>query len=292
MKRAFSISIAAAVGLLLSHTAEAQGRFSGGGRGGATFSGGTTRSFGGGAIAGRSMGGHAFMTPGRSFSSVGHFSAPIHSGSFGSAAFVHNPAVFGHGAFHGGFSRPVNSVAFGGRTINGFNRGFAHAPTFATRGWDFGHTHVWNHHHFGWRNGSWVIIDNGFGYPSDYGYPSSYGYPYDYGYPSDYGYASNYGYPPDYAYDYGSDYSTATVPTYRENPNDNSPPSSTNNANTADDLITEVQQALANAGYDPGNIDGELGPQSKSALAKFQREHGLTVTGRITRATLSALGVE
>ena len=286
MKRALSWSIAAAAGLLLSHTAEAQGRFGGfvggGGRAGMAISGGSARSVG--TIAGRSVGGHAFMAQGRSFS------GPIHSfsGSFGSNAFVHNPAVLGHANFHHGIiSRPVNTIAFGGSTIHGFNRGvgFNHAPAFVTRGWDFGHSHVWNNHHFGRHNGSWVIIDNG--YPYDYG---SYGYPY--GYPSDYGYGSISDYPPGYAYDNGSDYSTATVPASRDNPGDNRPAENPANANSTGDLIVDVQQALANAGYDPGQIDGELGPQSKSAIASFQRENGLAVTGRITRATLLMLGIQ
>ncbi len=304
MNRSLSISIAAAAGLLLSHTAKAQGRFVGGagmgGRGG-VVSGGTTRSFAGGAVSGRPMGGHVFVAPGHSFVGAGHFSGPGHSfpGSFGTGAFAHNPAVLGHGTFHGGvISRPVNNgIAFGGHTVNGFHRGFGvgHAPGFVTRGWDFGHNHEWNHHHFGWRNGSWVIIDSGYGYPYDYGYPSVYAAPYDYGYP-DSGYASNYGYPSDYGYNYGSDYATATVPTYRDDSSDYGPPDNASTgkypANSGGDLITDVQQALADAGYDPGNIDGELGPQSKSAIAKFQRENGLTVTGRITRETLSALKIK
>ena len=33
--------------------------------------------------------------------------------------------------------------------------------------------------------------------------------------------------------------------------------------------VREVQQALANAGYDPGPIDGIFGPRTKSALRKY-----------------------
>lgn len=33
--------------------------------------------------------------------------------------------------------------------------------------------------------------------------------------------------------------------------------------------VREVQQALLNAGYDPGPIDGIFGPQTKSALRKY-----------------------
>lgn len=33
--------------------------------------------------------------------------------------------------------------------------------------------------------------------------------------------------------------------------------------------IRDVQQALANAGYDPGPIDGIFGPRTKAALRKY-----------------------
>lgn len=33
--------------------------------------------------------------------------------------------------------------------------------------------------------------------------------------------------------------------------------------------VREVQQALLNAGYDPGPLDGILGPRTKSALRKY-----------------------
>jgi hypothetical protein len=33
--------------------------------------------------------------------------------------------------------------------------------------------------------------------------------------------------------------------------------------------VREVQQALVNAGYDPGPIDGIMGPRTKTALRKY-----------------------
>ena len=33
--------------------------------------------------------------------------------------------------------------------------------------------------------------------------------------------------------------------------------------------VRELQQALANAGYDPGPVDGIFGPRTKSALRKY-----------------------
>jgi peptidoglycan hydrolase-like protein with peptidoglycan-binding domain len=56
------------------------------------------------------------------------------------------------------------------------------------------------------------------------------------------------------------------------------------------DGIRQVQQALAKKGFDPGPIDGVLGPQTEQAIRKFQDHYGLKVTGRIDNQTLYALG--
>lgn len=53
----------------------------------------------------------------------------------------------------------------------------------------------------------------------------------------------------------------------------------------------EIQQALKNAGFYQGSVDGKAGPQTKSAIKEFQRVHGLTddgVVGRKTWAKLSS----
>ena len=51
----------------------------------------------------------------------------------------------------------------------------------------------------------------------------------------------------------------------------------------------EVQQALKDLGYDPGEIDGAFGPKSSAALAKFQEDKKLTVNGIPDDKTLKAL---
>ncbi len=56
------------------------------------------------------------------------------------------------------------------------------------------------------------------------------------------------------------------------------------------DIIRKIQQALADAGLNPGTADGKMGPRSKNALAEFQKKHGLAV-GKITRETLRELGI-
>lgn len=50
-----------------------------------------------------------------------------------------------------------------------------------------------------------------------------------------------------------------------------------------------VQKALVKAGYDPGKIDGQMGPQTRSALRKFQKAHDLGVDGLVGLKTIRAL---
>lgn len=55
-------------------------------------------------------------------------------------------------------------------------------------------------------------------------------------------------------------------------------------------LLRDVQQALAQAGFDPGARDGRWGPRSVQALRRYQDQAGLT-PGGLTVETLQALGV-
>ena len=52
---------------------------------------------------------------------------------------------------------------------------------------------------------------------------------------------------------------------------------------------TKVQQALKNAGYYNGAIDGRLGSGSKQAIRDFQEDQGLAVDGLIGKKTWDAL---
>jgi peptidoglycan hydrolase-like protein with peptidoglycan-binding domain len=99
-----------------------------------------------------------------------------------------------------------------------------------------------------------VIIDPWFwGYGYGWG-----GYPYGYSYYDD-------GYAPD-------EYSQ---PEY-----DNS---------SGDSSVSQVQTALARAGYYHGAIDGSFGPATRNALRRFQRDRGLEATGQIDRPVIAAL---
>jgi hypothetical protein len=58
-----------------------------------------------------------------------------------------------------------------------------------------------------------------------------------------------------------------------------------------DEVIANVQTALQDAGYYYGEITGSLGVDMRAALANFQRDYGLPITGAIDDATVEALGL-
>jgi peptidoglycan hydrolase-like protein with peptidoglycan-binding domain len=55
--------------------------------------------------------------------------------------------------------------------------------------------------------------------------------------------------------------------------------------------VSDVQSALSREGYYDGAIDGKLGPATRNALRRYQREHRLDVTGGIDQAVIRALGL-
>ncbi len=54
-------------------------------------------------------------------------------------------------------------------------------------------------------------------------------------------------------------------------------------------LIAQVQRKLARMGYDPGPIDGRLGPATRTAIAKFQKANNMPPTGEIEPGVLALL---
>jgi peptidoglycan hydrolase-like protein with peptidoglycan-binding domain len=54
--------------------------------------------------------------------------------------------------------------------------------------------------------------------------------------------------------------------------------------------VLQVQQALQRKGFDPGPIDGVLGPMTREAVRAFQDRYGMPATGEIDNQTLYALG--
>ena len=56
-------------------------------------------------------------------------------------------------------------------------------------------------------------------------------------------------------------------------------------------MIANVQAALQDAGYYFGQITGSLSFDTRAALANFQRDYGLEITGAIDEATVETLGL-
>jgi peptidoglycan hydrolase-like protein with peptidoglycan-binding domain len=58
------------------------------------------------------------------------------------------------------------------------------------------------------------------------------------------------------------------------------------------DQIRQLQQQLQAQGYNPGSIDGKMGPKTSQALRQFQQAQGITASGKADSQTLQALGVQ
>lgn len=56
-------------------------------------------------------------------------------------------------------------------------------------------------------------------------------------------------------------------------------------------IMRKIQQALANAGFNPGPADGVSGAKTVAAIESFQKQNNIP-TGKITKRTLRALGVD
>jgi len=58
-----------------------------------------------------------------------------------------------------------------------------------------------------------------------------------------------------------------------------------------DEVIANVQVALQDTGYYSGSITGSLDGETRAALANFQRDYGLSITGAIDEPTVETLGL-
>ena len=61
--------------------------------------------------------------------------------------------------------------------------------------------------------------------------------------------------------------------------------------NVTPQIISRLQSALLKAGYDPGPIDGIVGPKTNAAVSAYQKKKSLA-TGGLTYETLKSLGVK
>jgi len=53
--------------------------------------------------------------------------------------------------------------------------------------------------------------------------------------------------------------------------------------------VKQIQIALANAGYNPGTIDGNMGKQTRDTIKAFQRANNLSADGKVGKRTWALL---
>lgn len=293
MKIIGTFGLAVLASFTLMQSAEARGGGGGGhfGGGGAHFSGGGHYSggahySGGGA---RYSGARSFYGGGRYYGAPRVSSMPNNRNyvssrpRFSPTTGLRNPTYLSGtrqfagnstAAYNSRISRSNANLGTGNRTLanrsQGFNQGRVigryNASTWH-RNWSTGHDHNWNGHRCHFHNGYWFIYD-----PFPYWYPWDYGYGY---YPYDGYYDQGY-------YDQGA-YPQEQVYT--------APADSKNSDYAVDSQVSDVQSALAREGYYDGAIDGKLGPGTRNALRRYQRDRGLEVTGGITHGVTQALGL-
>jgi hypothetical protein len=246
------------------------GSFHGGGFGGGHFGGGSIHSsgFGGGGAARTSPGGRfsfgarpvygrpAFArSPGRAVNlSVRPTTASGRQGNRSASAGTRGPQTSRSPVARPTDRRPaIAGTHIFARHDNNWHRDWDH------RGPHFAHGHWWC-----FDGDAWIGLDAGF-YPWDY-YPY---YAFDY-YPYDY-YPGYYGEVEQEYYDAGVSASVDQTP---------------------DPNVTAVQSDLTKLGYFHGEIDGLFGRQTRDAVARYQTDQQLPVTGTLTTETLQSLGVQ
>ncbi len=84
--------------------------------------------------------------------------------------------------------------------------------------------------------------------------------------------------------------SPSNEPSYSGSSNGNY--SSSQQQGQQDSHVRDVQQTLKQQGFNPGPVDGVMGPRTEQALRTFQQAHGLQASGSLDERTLSALGVQ
>ena len=178
------------------------------------------------------------------------------------------------------------------------------------RDWDRHSDHWWNGHRCCFINGSWVIFGIGFDpwwpyggyYPDYYAYGSpysGYNYPY-YDYNSPYSYDSQPGYYDSGDYQGRMDYDQTNYPDQSQDYYDSNvyqteayyDPSGYDDQSYSNySMVVAAQERLAREGYYHGESNGTFGPEMRQALWRYQRSHGLRVTGYLDTDTLGAMGL-
>ncbi len=60
----------------------------------------------------------------------------------------------------------------------------------------------------------------------------------------------------------------------------------------ADDLTQRIQQDLVALGYDPGNVDGQVTDTTVAAIAQYQAERDMPVTGEVSPLLAGVISAE
>lgn len=60
----------------------------------------------------------------------------------------------------------------------------------------------------------------------------------------------------------------------------------------ADDLTQRIQKDLVTLGYEPGNVDGEMSDRTVAAIAQFQAERDMPVTGEASPLLAGMISAE
>jgi localization factor PodJL len=56
--------------------------------------------------------------------------------------------------------------------------------------------------------------------------------------------------------------------------------------------VREAQRALRDLGYEPGPVDGIVGPKTREALVRYQRSEKIALTGRLDPETMVRLDIQ
>jgi len=56
-------------------------------------------------------------------------------------------------------------------------------------------------------------------------------------------------------------------------------------------IVTEVQKRLLDLGYDPGPVDGCMGPKTTEAIRAYQEDNQMPPSGDITSGLVESLGI-
>lgn len=156
-------------------------------------------------------------------------------------------------------SRTVAQRGLNGRTDHIYAR---HDQSWH-QDWDHHRAHFSHNHWWVYDGGAWIGLDDGF-YPWDY-------YPY---------YAFDY-----YPYDYYPGYYADVEPYY------NNEGVYDSNVPAPDSNVATIQTRLTQLGYYNGPADGIFGPSTRDAVARYQTDRNLPVTGSLSADTLQSLGM-